>query len=168
MQHGWNATAYRTLDADLEHWVSCRGDALVGFTRQAATRVVAGAPVASSERLADVAAEFEFDAARLGERVCYVCAEERLLHAAPGRYAVVKIGAQPVWDAQKWAPVFDGSSRLRAQRNRALNKGLVVERWGTRALVSHPGIAACRRDWLASKRLPPLAFLAYTDLAKAP
>ena len=168
LQHGWNATAYRTLDADLQHWVSRKGDALIGFTRQAATRVVAGAPVASHERLSAVAAEFEADAALRGEGVCYVCAEERLLRAAPGRYAVVRIGAQPVWDARRWAAVFDAAPRLRAQRNRARNKGVVVQPWETAAVVAHPGIAACRRDWLAAKGLPRLAFLAYTDLALAP
>lgn len=168
LQHGWNATVYRTLDADLEHWLSPGGDALVGFTRQARTRVVAGAPVAAQERLADVAAEFEEHAARQRERVCYVCAEERLLHASPGRYAVVRIGAQPVWDARRWGAVFDAEPGLRAQRNRAINKGVVVEEWETAQVVAHPGIAACRADWQASRRLPPLAFLAYTDLAKAP
>ena len=168
MQHGWNATVYRALDADLEHWVSKEGDALVGFTRQAGTRVVAGAPVACRERLAQVAREFEDDAANRGERVCYVCAEERLLGAAPGRYAVVRIGAQPVWDARRWAAVFDSQPGLRAQRNRALNKGVRVERWDTMLVATHPGIAACRSEWLAQKRLPRLAFLAYVDFTMAP
>jgi len=167
-QYGWNATVYRALDSDLEHWLSREGDALVGFTRQASTRVVAGAPVAAHERLAQVAEEFEDQAASQGERVCYVCAEERLLSAAPGRYAVVRIGAQPVWDAQSWAGVFDAEPRLRAQRNRARNKGVVVEQWDTGLVVTDRGLAACRTRWLASKRLPQLSFLAYVDLGKAP
>lgn len=167
-EHGWNATVYRALDADMEHWLSGAGDALVGYTRHAGTRVVAGAPVASQARLAQVAAEFEADAARHGEGVCYVCAEERLLTAVPGSYAAVKIGAQPIWSAQRWAEIFDSEPKLRAQRNRAVNKGVVVEPRDATLLVTHPGIAACRRAWLDSKRLPQLAFLAYTDLARAP
>ncbi len=168
LRHGWNATVYRALDSDMEHWVSRTGDALVGFTRHAATRVVAGAPVAALDRLADVASEFEADAHRHGERVCYVCAEERLLHSAPGRYAAVRIGAQPLWRADRWAAVFDADPALRAQRNRARNKGVSVEQLHCSHVVSHPGIAACRASWLASKPMRPLSFLAYTDLAWAP
>lgn len=168
LRHGWNATVYRALDSDMEHWVSASGDALVGFTRHAATRVVAGAPVAALERLAAVAAEFEADADRLGERVCYVCAEERLLRSAPGRYAAVRIGAQPLWHAGRWAAVFEADPALRAQRNRARNKGVTVEQMHCSHVVSHPGIAACRAAWLASKPMRPLSFLAYTDLSRAP
>ena len=168
MSHGWNATAYRALDGDLEHWSPGAGDALVGFTRHAATRVVAGAPIAPHSRLAAVAAEFEEDARSRGERVCYVCAEERLLASAPGRYAAVRIGAQPLWRARRWAAVFDGEPSLRAQRNRARNKGVSVERWPCSRVASDDGIASCRAAWLASRDTRPLSFLAYTDLSRAP
>src|SRR5690606_29274900 len=148
MRHGWNATVYRALDDDMEHWLSQGGDALVGFTRHASTRVVAGAPVAPLARLAAVAEEFEADARLHDERVCYVCAEERLLASAPGRYAAVRIGAQPLWRAQHWAAVFDAEQSLRAQRNRALNKGVSVEAWDCSHVITHAGIAACRTAWL--------------------
>lgn len=141
---------------------------MVGFTRHASTRVVAGAPVAPLARLAAVADEFEADARLHGERVCYVCAEERLLASAPGRYAAVRIGAQPLWRAQNWAAVFDADQSLRAQRNRALNKGVSVEAWDCSRVITDAGIAACRTAWLASRRMGPMSFLAYTDLARAP
>ena len=77
-EFGWNTTAYQIVNPGIAHWFAARGDALVGYVRYAGVRVVAGAPVAALNRLLDVVLEFEADAERAGERVCYFGAEERL------------------------------------------------------------------------------------------
>jgi len=59
LEHGWNATAYQIVNPGITHWFSSKGDAVVGHVEYAGYRVVAGAPVCSRERLADVVSEFE-------------------------------------------------------------------------------------------------------------
>lgn len=59
--------------------------------------MAAGAPVCAKNRLTYVAAEFEQDAARGKERVCYFGAEARLesVYGNSPQHAKVLLGAQP-------------------------------------------------------------------------
>src|ERR1051326_5997258 len=92
LQYGWNATAYQIVNPGIEHWFSASGDAVVGFVRQYGVRVVAGAPVCCNDRLPDVVAEWERNAADEGDQVCYFGAAGRinaLLDGSPGYSTVV-------------------------------------------------------------------------------
>src|SRR5580692_2493963 len=99
LAHGWNATVYQTLNRGIDHWYSRAGDAFVGYVARAGVRVVAGAPVCAESRLAAVVTEFEQDAARAGQRVCYFGAGDRLerVRGAMPTSASVVLGAQPIW-----------------------------------------------------------------------
>lgn len=162
---GWNATSYQALHGGLERWFAPDGEALVAFARHAGVRVVAGEPVAPPEELARAARAFEVDAAGEGERVVYFGAQEcleRTLRGEPG-HARVLLGAQPVWDPAGWSEVVARHRSVRAQLNRARNKGVRVERW---AAPSEPQLASLRallEGWLARKGLPRLRFLTDPD-----
>src|ERR1044072_8813163 len=78
LAHGWNSTSFQIINPGIKRWFSDRGDAVVGYVPAADVRVVAGAPVCDSSRLAEVVAEFESDSADANERVCYFAAESRL------------------------------------------------------------------------------------------
>src|SRR5689334_4346355 len=75
LAHGWNTTSYQILNPGIRRWFSDRADAVIGFDAAARVRVVAGAPVCASERLEEIAGDFERDAGRNKERVCYFAAE---------------------------------------------------------------------------------------------
>lgn len=75
--HGADAVACQILNPGIDHWFAAANDAVVGFVRRHKVRVVAGSAVCAADRLADVALEFERDAAA-GERVCYFGAEAPL------------------------------------------------------------------------------------------
>ena len=161
LEHGWNATSYQIVNPGIEHWFASRGDAVVGFVEYAGMRIVAGAPVCAEYRLGEVAAEFEHVTARAGERVCYFGAEARLesvLRGSPG-HAQVVLGAQPVWSPQQWPAILAGHASLRAQLNRARNKGVQVSEWPPERAHDHPVLHRCLEEWLATRGLPPLHFL---------
>ena len=161
LAHGWNATAYQIVNPGIAHWFAARGDAVVGYTDWSGVRVAAGAPVSAPGRLAEVAAEFEGDAARAGLSVCYFGAEERLdalYRDDPGR-ARVLLGAQPVWDPRHWPAIVESAATIRAQLNRARNKGMTVVEWTSEHAELHPALRAILAQWLAARGLPPLHFL---------
>jgi phosphatidylglycerol lysyltransferase len=162
---GWNSTSYQIINPGVEHWFAAAGDAVVGFVACHGVRVVAGAPVCRLERLREVAAEFERDAARAGERVCYFCAEARLesVYADSKEHSKVLLGAQPVWNPHDWAGLAAKHKSLRAQLNRSRNKGVTVVEWSSEKARNHPALVACVREWLAVKGLPPLHFLVEPD-----
>jgi phosphatidylglycerol lysyltransferase len=161
LAHGWNSTSYQILNPGIEHWFSRKYEAVVGYVACQGVRVVAGAPVCANEYLPKVAAEFENDAAQTGERVCYFCAEARLesIYSASQNHSKILLGAQPIWQPKNWAEIIRRHKSLRAQLNRARNKGVKVSEWSTEKASNNPALIECLREWLAAKGLPPLRFL---------
>ena len=165
LAHGWNSTSYQIINPGIRRWFAGERDAVVGFVARNRVRVVAGAPVCAAEDLSQVAAEFERDAARKGEKVCYFCAESRLesIYDDSPDYAKILLGAQPVWQPKNWAEIVKKHKSLRAQVNRARNKKVEVTEWTSERAHDHPALNECLRGWLASKGLPPLHFLVEPD-----
>ena len=166
MRHGWNAVAYQILNPGMSLWFAGAGDAVAGYSTYAGVRVVAGAPVCAAERLADVAGELEDDASRVGERVLYFGAGERLesLYATSAAHRLVQLGAQPVWDPAGWDGIVRGKASLRAQLHRARNKGVRVEEWPIERARGSDELRAVLAEWLGSRGLPPLGFMVTTEL----
>jgi len=159
--YGWNATSYQILNPAMDHWFALEGDAVVGYVRRGRFRVVAGAPVCAQERLTAVVAEFEEAAAAANEKVCYFGAANRLrtvLRSLP-THAEVAIGAQPGWNPQQWPALLKKHSSLRAQVNRARNKGVKVEEWSGEDSTERTALQTCLDEWLATKPFPTLRFL---------
>lgn len=161
MSYGWNATSCQILNPGIDHWFSSTAQAVVGYTRRGTLLAVAGSPVCEPELLWEVCAEFEAYARGKRCRVCYVCAEDRLraVFAQSPHHATVVLGAQPVWDPRAWPGVVQRRASLRAQLNRARNKGVVVESIAPEEAATNPELREVLRDWLNARRLPPLHFL---------
>jgi phosphatidylglycerol lysyltransferase len=112
-----------------------------------------------------VAHEFEREAAGMGERVCYFGAGTRLesaLRAGPRRSTVL-LGSQPVWDPAHWPAIVARRASLRAQLNRARNKGVRVREMDAEQASRDPTLARVLHAWLATRGLPPLHFLVEPD-----
>lgn len=160
-RYGWNATAYQILNPGIERWFSARRDAVVGFVTFRGYRVVAGSPICPSDRLADVVAELEDATHELGLWSCYFAADDRLarLLARRGPLDRILLGAQPVWRPGAWPSIIEHKASLRAQLNRARNKGVTVARWSIDRAENHPQLKRCLEEWLDTRGLPPLHFL---------
>lgn len=172
LNHGWNATAYQILNPGILHWLTADERAVVGYAT-AATRprgpervwVAAGGPVCEAENTAAVVAGFEERAARSGCRVCWFGADARLRAAIRNRsdYSEMTLGAQPVWDPGRWPSILSEKASLRAQRNRARNKGVSVTTWPAGRAGGHPQLRERLEQWLSKRGLPPLHFLVEPD-----
>jgi phosphatidylglycerol lysyltransferase len=161
LEYGWNTTAYQILNPGFSLWFSRAHPAVAGYVCAAGRRVVGGAPVCAAEHLAEVAAELEHDASANGESVVYFGAEARLdaVYAQSRTHASLSLGAQPAWHPADWAPIIATHASLRAQLNRARNKGVRVELWPSARAQRNPSLQRCLEDWLRTRGLPPLHFL---------
>ncbi|MDQ6738755.1 MAG: DUF2156 domain-containing protein, partial [Gemmatimonadota bacterium] len=161
MEYGWNSTSYQILNPGFELWFSSMHDAVVGYVNAGGKRVAGGAPVSSPDTLRDVADEFERDAARSGHGVVYFGAERRLdmLYEGTETHSKFLLGAQPSWDPKNWDGIVASHSSLRAQLNRARNKGVAVELWSCGRAEQSPELKTLLREWLGTRGLPPLHFL---------
>jgi phosphatidylglycerol lysyltransferase len=161
LRFGWNATAYQILNPGIELWFSDAGDAVVGFVRSGGMVVVGGAPVCAPSRLSAVAAEFLAEAHSRGEKVCYFGAGGRLddRYQADAEWSRVLLGAQPVWDPNHWPEALAKRRSLRAQLNRARNKGVTVSEWPAKQAENDARLRRVLAQWLETRHLPPLHFM---------
>jgi len=128
-------------------------------------RIVAGAPVCSVDRLPTVISEFESEARQCGERVCYFGAEGRLEQALPDSPAHSRalLGAQPAWNPSTWEKAVASHKSLRAQLNRARNKGVSVVEYSPSEAEGSAALREVLKQWLERRGLPPLHFLVEPD-----
>ena len=161
LAYGWNATSYQIVNPGMTLWFSAAGDAVVGYVERGLTRVVAGAPVCVPERLAEVVDEFERECMRLHRRICYFGAEARLESVLRRRadHARVLLGSQPSWNPAHWASIVAGKASLRAQLNRARNKGVTVAPIPSDEATRDPSLRRVLDQWLGTRGLPPMHFL---------
>ena len=161
MRYGWNATAYQILNPGISHWFAPDTQAVIGYVRRRRRRVVAGAPVCDEADLARVVGQFETHAQEAGERVCYFGAAGRIREMVAGNpsYSTIVLGSQPVWNPQQWAARFDAVASLRAQRNRAHNKGIRIDEWQPGRVRDNPDLLRLLHEWLETRSLPPMRFL---------
>lgn len=168
LTHGWNTTSFQIVNPGIEYWFGPDGESVVGFVSSQRVRVVAGAPVCSEETLETVTRRFEDESGKAGRSVCYFGAEARLekvLHHDP-HHSMVLLGAQPVWHPSRWAGIVAKHSSLRAQLNRAKNKGVLVSEWPIDRAHDSPALRECLESWLSIKGLPPLHFVIEPETLK--
>ncbi|WNG40661.1 DUF2156 domain-containing protein [Archangium violaceum] len=160
-RYGWNATSFQVLEPGYSYWFD-GDDACVAYVDTGHAWVVAGAPIAPYERIAQVSERFEAHAAASGRRLCFFATEQRMLDAAPVKG--LSIGEQPVWDPRRWEEGVRESRSLREQLRRARAKGVTVREVSPAELKdpSHPlraGVDRLMERWLRSRRMAPMGFL---------
>lgn len=161
LRYGWNSTCFQIVNPGIEYWFGDDGESVVGYVTSGRSRVVAGAPVCSKASLQYVVKEFERNAGENGLSVCYFGAEARLeaVLRDSEEHTRVLLGAQPVWHPSNWPKIMAGRSSIRAQFNRARNKGVEIREWSTKKATNNPLLRECLEAWLRSKGLPPLHFV---------
>jgi phosphatidylglycerol lysyltransferase len=159
-RHGWNATSFQILEAGFRYWFD-GDDACVAYVETRGAWVAAGAPVCAAERLGEVSARFVAAARAAGRRAAFFAAEPRLVDGTGLR--AMQIGEQPVWDATRWAETAGATRRLRAQLNRAANKGVRVRAVGAGELEGDGplgrAVTALIDRWQHAKPMAPMGFL---------
>ncbi len=168
-RHGWNATSFQVLGPGYRYWFD--GDeACVAYWDTGRAWVAAGAPIAPTHAVPEAARRFVAAAQAARRRACFFATESRfaahpaLDGAAGGPLASLRIGEQPVWDPAAWTRTVHAAAGLRAQLGRARAKGVTVRALAPAELAA-PGAAARAAverligGWLATRRLPPMAFL---------
>lgn len=99
-----------------------------------------------------------------GRKTCFFGMTEELARACPPNYLHAYIGAEPRWNLALWQERQKRNKSIRNSCNAALRLGCEVrEVLVFEELVSQQ-CEHIRRQWLQTKRLPPLHFVAETAL----
>lgn len=161
LRHGWNSTCYQILNPGIERWWSSEGNGMVGFVRSGGMAIVAGAPVCAAHHLGTTLDEWQHHLRGEHLQACYFGAESRLQSEFEKREGLVSVvlGSQPEWRPRDFVSSIESDASLRAQLNRAQNKGVSVSEWARDRAELHPDLARVLRDWLTTRGLPTLHFL---------
>jgi phosphatidylglycerol lysyltransferase len=159
-RYGYNATSFQTLGAEFRYGFD-GDDACVAYVDTGRAWVVAGAPIASAERMAAVAQAFTLRARAAGRRVAFFGTEGRFTDAVATTSLL--IGEQPVWDPARWGESLRSSRSLREQLRRARAKGVRVRLVDPAELTPAEPLR-CAVDgliarWLGSRAMAPMGFL---------
>ena len=164
-RHGWNATAFQTLEQGYHYFFA--DDGCIAYVDSGRAWVVAGAPIAPPAQVAGILRSFLALARRTGRRVCLFAAEQRLLDSAGNELRSLRIGEQPVWDPQKWGEILKRRRSLREQLRRARAKGVAVREVTAAELetgLTREGIVRVAERWQNARSMAPMDFLVRLEL----
>ncbi|HXK20655.1 MAG TPA: DUF2156 domain-containing protein, partial [Polyangiaceae bacterium] len=164
-RHGWNATAFQTLEQGYRYFF--HADGYVAYVDTGRAWVVAGAPIAALPEIAPILSAFLAAARAAGRRACFFATEQRLLDLAGAALRSLRIGEQPVWDPRDWPEILKRRRSLREQLRRARAKGVSVREVAASELEggeTRAGIARVAERWLKTRGLAPMEFLVRLEL----
>ncbi len=170
--NGTHATSFQILEPGYVYWfdpeVPAPG-AVVAYVRAGRYRVAAGVPLAPPELVGAVAARFIAATRAAGDRALFFSADQPFIDALgalpdPPALDTIPIGEQPSWDPATYAATADANRTLRAQLNRARNKGVRVRAVHAEELHDAPGalraeIETVLQRWLDARRMSVMGFL---------
>ncbi len=160
--YGRVASVYQTLTPPFSYWTGA-GCAVAYVVAKASPLgptvwLSAGEPIGPLDAVAPAARAFEAAARASGAHALWFGVESKERLGGVGTALV--IGAQPVWRAGDWDDRLARKASLRAQVNRARNKGVAVREVTPDEATASPALRQILADWVASRGMPPLAFLA--------
>lgn len=161
---GWNATSFQCLQPGFAHWFGGTA-ACVAYVDTGRAWVAAGAPICDEAALGEVAGAFVRAASEQGRRAVFFGTERRF---ADSGFESLLIGAQPVYDPQRWPETLRRTRSLREQLRRGRAKGVRVS--DVRAEDVSPAGSPLRLEvealiaaWRRAKPMPPMGFLVRVD-----
>ena len=167
--HGVRSNSFQILETGYTYWFHSHstGESVIAYVPVRNYCVVPGGPVGPLEATREAISDFHTFAKAQGRRVMFVGAESSLLEALGDdrdAYEAIKLGEQPEWNPEHFS--IEGPERrsLRAQINRATNKGVRIRRVGAEDLERSRGSSRLAIEhilgrWLASRRVGVLRFM---------
>jgi len=160
-KYGRNSFCWQILNPGISLWISRDDQSVAGYVLHGNMRIVGGVPVTRPENLKRAAAEFEEDARKHGQRVCYFGAEDWLkdIFKNEKTHRIVLLGAQPTWDPRRWPEIISGKASVREMISYAFRRGVTAEETLSESVCDNGEYQSCLKEWLVSRKLPALKFL---------
>lgn len=169
MVHGRGSNSFQSLESGYQYWFYAHadGDVFIPFVPVRGFSVIPGGPVGPPSVIGEALGAFEQVSADAGRRLMIIGAETWLKESIPGQcsdYAFVKLGEQPEWEPSAFSVEGPERRRVRAQINRARNKGVNVRRVSVEEVERSRGASRLAIEhilgrWLDSRRIGVLRFM---------
>ncbi len=126
--HGYSEHSLVGIGGEKKFWFDDAGMGAIAYTEHGSVRLVTGEPLAAKENLEAIAVAFMQTARREGKIVAFLPVTERFASLFEGKNLdIIRVGASPYFDLQKWNPRGNKAKHLRASLNQARKNGLEVQ-----------------------------------------
>ncbi len=127
-KYGYNEHSFVGVGVQAEVWVDALTGGIVSFNERGKVWVAAGEPLGRDEDLAGITARFLAHARARKRIVAFLPTTEKFAKSIASRdVRIVKVGASPYFDLQKWNPRGNSAKKLRSGVNHARRAGISVE-----------------------------------------
>ncbi len=158
--HGYNGLALLTLYDGWRYFEPSDLDGFVAFELHRGTAVACGDPVCAEADLPELMSRFAQYCDSRRWRFTFVGASARVGKvAADLGFRAVKVGEEPFFDLAKYSLSGKGAKKIRSATNLARRRGIAVEEYKTPSPAVDSEIHEIAREWLASRKAPPMGFL---------
>lgn len=158
--HGYNGLALLTLYDGWRYFEPSDLDGFVAFELHRGTAVACGDPVCAEADLPKLMSRFAQYCDSRRWRFTFVGASARVGKvAADLGFRAVKVGEEPFFDLAKYSLSGKGAKKIRSATNLARRIGIAVEEYKTPSPAVDSEIHEIAREWIASRKAPPMGFL---------
>jgi phosphatidylglycerol lysyltransferase len=158
--YGYNGLALLTLYDGWRYFEPSDLDGFVAFELHRGTAVACGDPVCAESDLRELMTRFAEYCESRKWRFTFVGASARAGKvAAELGFRAVKIGEEPFFELANYSTSGKGAKKIRSATNLARRTGIVVEEYRTPSPAIDSEIDEIAREWLASRKSPPMGFL---------
>lgn len=126
--------------------------------------VVSGNPHCCQSLYAASVAAFEQEQLAGGRRTCFFGTGEDFALACGQHYCHALIGAEPLWNLASWCERQAANKPIRNSLSAAHRAGCTVREASLTDAHIETACSVVRRKWLQTKHLPPLHFVAETEI----
>ena len=158
--HGYNGLALLTLYDGWRYFEPSELDGFVAFELHRGTAVACGDPVCAEADLPELMARFADYCDGRRWRFTFVGTSARVGKVATELgFRAVKIGEEPFFDLARYSLSGKGAKKIRSATNLARRSGIAVEEYTEHSPAVDSEIDEIAREWLASRKSPPMGFL---------
>ena len=151
--YGYNEHSLVSISGEKKFWFDDAGKGAISYVEHGNVRLVTSEPLADAENLAEITVQFVEKARAEKKIAAFMPVTERFARLArTPDLDIVKIGAAPYFDLQKWNPRGNKAKHLRAALNRAKKSGISVTQ------IAELNGSFCREvdelceNWLAARQ----------------
>lgn len=151
--YGYNEHSLVGISGEKKFWFDDAGKGAISYIEHGNVRLVTGEPLAKAENLAAITGEFVEKARAEKKIAAFLPVTERFarLVRTPD-LDIVKVGAAPYFDLQKWNPRGNKAKHLRAALNQAAKSGVTVTQITELKSEFCGEVDALCENWLASRQ----------------
>lgn len=159
---GYNSTSYLALEADKQHFLHGKAEAVTAYAVFDRVAITAGEPICAHSELPTAIDEFlDFAAQRRWWPLFFEVTEPVVPHLQARGFQLLKLGEEPFFELEQFALRGNKMANVRSSGNTARNRGVTVREYfplAREGMMINPRLETISQQWLQGRGMGELSF----------